>query len=150
MRKAVLALIVLSFGVVVPAQDGNYEYGRASELKGLTKVYIDAGDNLKNRDKIESELKKAKLGLEFVNSVDDCQFLITFRMTVDHKVVAVNGIMTEPDYPHGRGVVLVAVGSAKPHLVLSFEDIQRTAFERNPLGNFIKEIIKAYKGANGK
>lgn len=149
MKKAALIALVLLFGFPLHAQGPTYDYGKPETLKGLTRVYIDAGPDLKTRNRIEEDLKKAKLGLEFVE-MDNTQILITFRMTVDHRsVVVTDNVITEPDYPHGRAMVLVVDQQHdKPRLVMSFDDIQRTILEGNPLKNFIKEFIKVYKKAN--
>lgn len=158
MRKVIPALLtVLTLALSAQAQNDDYDYGRPSELKGLTKVFVDTGSDLKARDKIESALKKAKLGLEFADDADVAEFAIIYRSGSFSKTVGVSNpatgavIIGQPDYPVGKGLVLVKKsGNEKPHLVMSFDDVQNTAFERGPLTNFIRDFVKTYKKANEK
>ena len=48
----------------------------------------------------------------------------------------------------GNGVVVAMHARGKDRLVLSFKDVQNSKWERNPVENFCREFIKAYKKGN--
>lgn len=144
-----LASLLLCFlaSISICAQD-EFIYGKPSDLKGLKKVYIDTGADLKSRNKITEKLTKEKLGLEFLDTIKEAEIVIFYEAGTERRVVGVptpNGTLVgTPEYPYGAGAVLVDE-KPKPKLVFSFQDQQNTAFERGPLTNFIRELVKLFK-----
>lgn len=147
-----LALIAL-FAPVALAQNDSYAYGQPSDLKGLKKVYVDSGPDTKSRDKIIKNLEKSKLGFEIVDDQKDAEILLGYGAgAVSRKVVgSVVGssvIMQEKTQRTGTGIVVALNARGKDRLVHSFEDVQNSKWERNPVDNFCREFIKAYKKGN--
>ena len=62
---ALLLLAVVSLSVY--AQSSDVEYGKPNELKGLKKVFIDTGADMKNRERIISEQNKIREARRFIN-----------------------------------------------------------------------------------
>lgn len=156
MKSAMVALFILAFVVAGFSQD--YEYGNPSELKGLKKILIDTGPDIKNRNRIVEELEKANLGFQFVDSADDAEIIMSFGGS---RVEIVSGATTTPVYgtnnttttvnrrkvATGSGYVFIK-GIKKLRVVMSFESTQDKFFEKKPATKLAKEFIKAYEKAN--
>lgn len=148
-----LALIAL-FASLSPAQNDSYSYGQPSDLKGLKKIYVDSGPDTKSRDKIIKSLEKSKLGFEIVDDQKDAEIVLGYGAgAVSRKVVgSVVGssvVMQEKTQRTGAGVVVALNARGKDRLVHSFEDVQNSKWERNPVDNFVREFVKVYKKGNG-
>ncbi len=130
-----------------------YAYGKPEEMRGLKKIFVDTGPDMKNRERIQKALTEAKLGFELLDSADDAEIVLMFKAGMDRKTIGVPSergtTIAQPDYLTGAGFVLLPSHSGKPRLVMSFEDVQETVFEKKPVANFAKDFIKAYKKANG-
>jgi hypothetical protein len=144
-----LFLALTIFGI----QD--FEYGKPSELQGLRKVFVDTGGDMKNRERISEEIDKAKLGLELLDSIASAEIILNFGGSKEKFLAGVNtnpqGTLSTPTYRKmnvGKGMVFV-VKDNRARVVMSFEDEERTVFEKKPATNFAKTFIKAYKKANG-
>src|SRR6266545_4524808 len=151
-----LPILLALFAVLAPlslAQNDSYAYGQPSDLKGLKKVYVDSGPDTKSRDKIIKNLENSKLGFEIVDEEKDAEILLGYGAgSVSRKVVgSVVGssvIMREKTQRTGAGVVVALNARGKDRLVHSFEDVQNSKWERNPVENYIREFIKVYKKGN--
>jgi|SRR6266850_1526798 len=153
MKPFILTLAVLAFCAPCCAQRDSYAYGEPSDLKGLKKVYIDTGPDTKNRDHIIKNLKNSKLDFEIVDDEKDAEILLGYGAgSVSRKVVgSVIGstvIAQTKTQRTGTGVVVAINARGKDRLVLSFDDVQNSKWERNPVDNYCREFIKAYKKAN--
>jgi hypothetical protein len=147
-----LALIAL-FASLSLAQNDSYAYGQPSDLKGLKKVYVDSGPDTKSRDKIIKDLENAKLGFEIADDEKDAEILLGYGAgAVSRKVVgSVVGssvIMREKTQRTGVGIVVALNARGKDRVVHSFEDVQNSKWERNPVDNYVREFIKVYKKGN--
>jgi N-methylhydantoinase B/oxoprolinase/acetone carboxylase alpha subunit len=154
MRNKILALIcsIILIPITTFAQSG-IEYGKTSELKGLKKVFVDTGGDMKNRERITKEIEKAKLGIELLDSVDGAEIILDFNSGKEKYLASVNtnpqGTVSTPIYRSrntGEGKVFI-VKDNHLRVVMSFEDEERTVFEKKPATNFAKTFIKAYKKA---
>jgi hypothetical protein len=147
-----LALIAL-FASLSLAQADSYAYGQPTDLKGLKKVYVDSGPDTKSSDSIIKNLEKSKLGFEIVDEQKDAEILLGYGAgAVSRKSVgSVAGssiIVTEKTQRTGVGIVVALNARGKDRLVHSFEDVQNSKWERNPVDNYVREFIKAYKKGN--
>jgi hypothetical protein len=144
-----LLFLLLLFPVSVNAQ--TFDYGKPIELRGLKRVFVDAGADTKSRDKITKEIEKAKLGVEMLDSPDTAEVILVFNSGTDKRLVGSanrsNASIAEVVLSTGEGMVLIPKGE-RSRLILSFHDVQQTVFERRPTSNFAREFIKAYKQAN--
>lgn len=153
---ASLALITL-FASLCFAQNDSYAYGQPSDLKGLKKVYIDTGPDTKSRDQIIKDLEKSKIGFEIVDDQKDAEILLGYGAgAVARKVVgsttttgSTSSIyVREKTQRTGTGVVVALNARGKDRIVHSFEDVQNSKWERNPVDNYVREFIKVYKQGN--
>lgn len=145
--------LLLLLALAVPLCAQALPYGEISDLKGLKKVYVNTGLDMKSHRAIVKALEKSNLGFEIVEDVEDSEIMLVFGAgSVEHGVVATNtnGVATAQvvESPTGDGYV-TAYARDKVRLVLSFKDTQGTVFERKPVSNFVRTFLKAYKQANG-
>ena len=141
--------ILLMLLLLFPVQ--SIEYGKPSELKGLKRVFIDVGLDLKNRGRIVEELEKSKLDFDVLESSEGAEIILQFKSDKDKRIanVRTNRGNSRPTYESintGAGTVFIAKGE-KLRAVMSFED-EEMAFERKPATNFARTFLKAYKKAN--
>jgi len=155
MKFLLYLLLSTSTATAVVAQ--SFEYGKPSELKGLKKVFVDTGGDMKNRDRISNEIQKANLGVELLDSADGAEVILSFQGGKEKQMAGVNSTTDSSGNTHstpsyrkitvGAGQVFVVRGD-KLRVVLSFDDEEKTIFEKKPATNFGKTFVKAYKKAN--
>ena len=121
-------LLSLIFGALLFASAANaqsYEYGKPSELKGLTKVFIEAGLDLTNRNRIAEVLEKELPDLKIVDSEEEAEFGIIFAGAKQEKVTgSIQGapiggipqpaIVTRRKEDVGKGLVAIPKANGKP------------------------------------
>lgn len=139
-------LLLLSLSPAIAQED--FVYGQPSDLKGMTRLYVDTGTNTKARDSIIKELAKSKLEFNIVDDSNEAEIVLGFGAGLAAKRVVTTGVVSQVvEVRTGSGLVFVNA-RGKVRLVLSFEDTQNSRFERNPASNFVREFIKAYKKGN--
>jgi len=168
MKKILLiAFVLLCSSVAFHAQDTafralNLERGNPSEMKGLTKLYVNTGGNSATRERIVEEIRKTAVpGLIVVNSREEAEMVMRFGdaeeevlegMTTN-PVVGTDWTMTTVDRRtllSGRGFVFIAGKEQKrPRIVMSFQSRNDKAFGERPTAKFAEKFLKAYKEANG-
>lgn len=160
MRKLpFITLFVLFLLSTVSAQ---MEYGKAADLKGLTKVFIDTGADMEVRERIVKQIEKAKLGVEILGSDEDAEIMMLFRDQESDTVTGVSSNSTDTSWGRttnstvikvpliaGAGQVFVKGSNNKPRLVLSVQNSQQSRLEKRPSTKFADAFIKAYREANG-
>jgi hypothetical protein len=132
-------------------------YGQPSDLKGLKKIFVDTGTDMKSRATILDALQKSKLDFEIVDDADSAEIVLGFGASKVSRRTIANTTRTETgsstavyDIQRRAGAGLVmAHARGKDRLVYSFTDVQKNIFEGKPVNNFVKEFIKLYKKANG-
>lgn len=149
--KSLLCLVaILTFPVLAVAQT-EYAYGQPSDLKGLKKVFVDTGPDMKSRNAIIEGMEKSKIGFEVMDEMADAEITLGFGASqIVRRVVTTQSGSTTSSQPvmrrAGAGVVFVKA-RGKDRLIYSFEDVQKSIFEGKPINNFIKEFLKLYKKA---
>lgn len=168
MRKMLLlAAVILLSAIAFRAQNTTFpvlefETGKPSELKGLTKLFVNAGTDGESRSQIIKEIERARLpGLVFVNSREDAEIVIRFggsekEITEDMittPVVGTDWTMTTIERSRvqsGQGLVFIAGKDRKrARIVINFGSVQDAAFEKRPQIKFARAFVRAYKEANG-
>lgn len=139
--------LLLSASAAV-AQTGEVEYGRPDELRGVTKVYVDAGLDVQRRESIVKELRKQLPKLEVVSSPAESDTHLRFS------VKDIGGGKTA-----AAGAVVKVVGKDRVRVLYSYTDSTPVVFEGDPLLNsgveyakphiFARQFVKVYKKANG-
>ena len=130
------------------------EYGNLEELKGLTKVFVDTGLNMKDRGRIENEIRKSRIGVELLDSQDGAEVVLKFgggkEQVTDDSFNSVLfpslGVFRTVNVGDGHVYVL---RDGKRRLVMSYEGVETHIWEKKPAKNFGKRFVKAYKQANG-
>jgi TonB family protein len=136
------------------------ENGSVSELRGIGKIYIDAGTNLEDQRNITGEVLKYLPKMLVVDTADEAEVILAFNgfeRTETGKYVQkdvfsgeVKGSWnTRLDIKVGHGQVLRRVTSTHLRTLMKFDDPQWNRFERKPSINFARAFVKAYKQANG-
>lgn len=145
-----LPILLLLFIVSVHAQTN--EYGSPSELRGVTRIFIDTGDDTKARDKIVKELEKSKIKIEVLALPDNAELFLSFASETSEQVSSVRTRPPAGGFParsrveyetteKGKGVAFTLVNNRK-RILFSW------AGENNPAKSFASNFIKAYKKAN--
>lgn len=130
------------------------EYGKLEELKGLTKVFVDTGGNMKDRERIQNEIRKAGIGVELLDSEAGAEVVLKFgggkEEATDSSISSVlfPGLGVYRTVNTGEGHVYV-YRDGKPKLVMSYEGVETHLWEKKPAKNFGKRFAEAYKKANG-
>lgn len=78
MKRAMAIVLVVLLSLSIHAKSFDVEYGKLSDLKGLKKVFVDTGADMKSRERILKEIEKAKLGLELLDSAEGAEIILNF------------------------------------------------------------------------
>jgi len=153
LKLAVVLLFLFSVGTTAQTE---YEYGQPSDMKGLTKIYIDTKGNIKDRETIVKEFEKGKIGVQAVDSKDLAEIIIDFNTTESKQAVARTITNTyDPKYSvnvvsnvkvvSGEAMVTIkGQTTSNRRVVMNFN-----GGRKDPAAAFAKEFIKAYRTANG-
>jgi hypothetical protein len=148
-----LALALAALLTLLPAApNSGVSYGKPEELKGLKKIFVDTGVDLKNRERIIKEIKGAKLDVELLDSEAGAEVVLDFGAGRSERLIGsighgTGGIVTKR-YQTGKGQVFV-VGGGQNRIVMSYDGEETHPWEDKPATNFGKAFVKAYKKANG-
>ena len=156
-----LLLLILCLSSIGFAQQ--LEYGSETDLKGLTKIYIDTGGDIKNRNRVIEEFTKAKAGLVVVETLAESEIVFAFagdsmnQVTGSQSTSQVIGntpitttAVNRRKLQIGKGEVFIR-GKRSPdaiRMIMNFESTQDKLGEKKPATKFAKEFIKLYKRAN--
>ena len=138
-------------------------YGSPSDLKGLTRLFVDTGTDVRARDRIVHELHSPGIAFQLVEDARDAEVLLEFGATIERRVGGwvtnshhdkekrrQNSVTTttEQKIQNGTGTVYVLRDG---HLVIvqSFTDEKRSFLERDPATNFARAFLRSYRVANG-
>jgi hypothetical protein len=138
-----------------PSVDLKNLRGKPEEMKGLTKVFIESGDDPKDRERIVKVIESAKLGLTVLDSAEGAEIILNFVGGERQTTTDTYNVVTKIYAPlpitlgFGRGVVYV-VRDGRRRAVLSFRDDGWNHFFPKKLAtNFGKKFVKAYRRAQG-
>lgn len=134
---SVALLFLLSFGVAAQ-QVSPSEYGTPAELKGLTRVFVTTGANLKLRSQILRELEKQKAseqGLKVVDRYDDAEIVLALGTDYDGNFTKARGYVARP----------VPGGS---RLLMDFSSARVFSMGKSSAGRLVEKFLKEYKRAN--
>ena len=157
MRQLKLLILVLCLCPAARPQDSSD--GRPSDLKGLKKVYVDTGTDLKSRRRIIKELNRPGLGLTLLDAPEGAEVILDFGGRTEEHVEELSLYVGYPQQFDtvevrkqlliGRGRVFV-VKDGQRRGVMSFADTKNAGafWERDPATNFGRNFRKLYKKAN--
>lgn len=153
-----VTLLLLVFAPVSRAQGRGQ--GSPSELKGLRRVYVDAGASRKDRARIVEELQRSKVGVEVVDAPEGAELILLFSA---EKIKTAAGVeqkldvlgnptgKTEPKYVDidaGYGSAYVPVPGGGRRVLFTWEG--RKKLFTSPAQKFAKAFVKEYRKANGR
>ena len=141
--------------------------GSTYELRGVTRIYVDAGGNREEQANIIGEILEQLPNLQVVDAAGESEVMLSFK-TSERKG---KETMEQPRYPFGppkepfekpkgsydvpidfvlgEGKVIKRNSATRQTLLMSFEDKRNNPLQRRPSTNFARAFIKAYKQANG-
>jgi hypothetical protein len=147
-RMGWLSLLVLTFASPVLAQAPIIEPGQPDELRGVTKVFVDANFDAQQRGVIVREIKKQLPDLEIVSRPEESDVHLRFFLKE-----------TRDGGTEGIGTVVKLIGANRERALYSFKyalspiyaqhSIKSFGIERVMPLRFAREFVKAYKKANG-
>jgi hypothetical protein len=143
-----LSLLILTFALPVLAQKPIIESGRADELRGVTKVFVDISLNAQQREIVVKEIKKQLPDLEIVSHPEESDIHLRFFLKE-----------TRDGRTEGLGTVVKLIDANHARALCSFTDTLSPIYAQHsnrshgieytmPL-KFAREFVKAYKKANG-
>ena len=165
MKSKLTLTVVIALVIVISAnaQRMTFEYGSAAELKGITKIFIDAGAELEVRDNIAKLIRKDLPNLTIADKPEDAEISLVFVSDSSTYFAGMQSTTT-PDYGTGGtqtsstptyrrvvvgdGLVVKPIGPNRARLLMKFGDARKTVFERRPSTNFARAFVKAYREAN--
>ena len=145
-------MLALLLTLLLTSHAPQTEYGKPEELKGLTKVFVDTGGNMKERERIQNEIRKSRIGVELLDSEEGAEVVLKFGGGKEEADGPAFGSILFPGAIRtvnvGDGHVYV-YRDGKPRLVMSYEGVETHLWEKKPAKNFGKRFVEAYKKANG-
>lgn len=162
-------ILILAGALVVCAADPIIEYGAPSELRGLTRIFIDTGTNLETRNVIAAEIHKKLPALTIVERIEAAQVVLDFTgethvyrdpgggtvyfgtgtQSPSYYGVDVTAPSSTTEHT-GHGLVYLPVSADAIRVVLEHNDLKGTFSKKGPAKKFAKKFIKAYRTANRK
>lgn len=159
MRRILVAFSLILLATL-PTYAQDVEYGTPDELKGITKVFVDTGPDMKSRERILKTISKEKLNLVLLDSRDDAEVILLFA---GDRETYMSGVQTSPPIyeggpsttrptyskvDRGAGLVVVPKGN-RMRILMDFSGSARFRWTKWPAEQFGKAFVKAYKKANG-
>ncbi len=130
----------------------------AASLKGIKRIYLDTGSDLKNRERIIREIRKSGISIELLPSPDGAELVLFFAA---EKLKTAAGVETRPpitgimpdkpeviyeDIEFGTGMAYVPAPSGGGHVLFRWEG--RRKFMTVSATKFASAFVKEYKKAN--
>src|ERR1044071_3293686 len=122
-------MLTLLFALLLTSNLLQTEYGKPEELRGLTKVFVDSGGNMKDRERIQNEIRKSGIGVELLDSEAGAEVILKFgggkeQVTDDSfSAVLLPNLGVFRTVNVGEGHVYV-YRDGKPKLVMSYEGVE--------------------------
>jgi hypothetical protein len=154
-----MLFLMLAF---LPSQQPKIEYGQPGELKGVTKIYIDAGLDLDARNTMFKEISKELKSIVVTEQPEDAEVVLAYGESTEKYLWDVstntnpssNGGTRSTSTPNyrkmtvGSGMVMKNAANNRIRLLMKFDDTKKGFLERDPSKNFARAFVKAYKDAN--
>src|SRR5258708_28549339 len=117
------------------------EYGKPSELRGVTKIFVGTEGDLEIHDRLVEEIKKQLPALEITDRREDAEVIVGFSQESGSGPYIHSAV--------GSGSVMKRVWEGRVRLILQWRGSKRNIFQKEPVRNFAQEFAKAYRKANG-
>ncbi len=149
MRKTIVGVIFIFFYVITGlGQDAiKTEYGKPTELKGLTKIFVDTEGDTEERERIIKEFDKAKVeGISFLDDAAGAEIILSFVGGTYKKTFGnvSNGVgsMNTKLRSTGVGIAFIPKEPNVRRIILSVKDTKETALDKKPSVKFARELLK--------
>jgi hypothetical protein len=157
-----MKLLLFLILACLPTQQAKLEYGQPNELKGVTKIYIDAGLDLDARNNMVKAISKELKDITVTEQPEDAEVVLAYGASTERYLLDVstntnknsNGGSNSTSTPNyrkmtvGSGMVMKNAANNRIRLLMKFEDTKKGFLERDPSKNFARAFVKAYKDAN--
>lgn len=152
MFSKLFVLVVMALVVCAPlptsAQEPGIEYGQASELQGVARIFVDTGTDIQQRNLIANEIRKRLPVLKVASHPEETDIHLRFYLKE-----------TRPGKTDWVGTVVKVVSSNRVRVLFSYKDETPPTFERETVMSsameaakphiFVMQFVKMYKKANG-
>jgi hypothetical protein len=163
-RIALASFLITVSAVASLAQQPVIEYGKPEELKGVAKVFIDTGTDMKNRERMLKVFEKEKRkipDLMIIDSPEGADVILGFAAHIEPYMA---NIATRPplgpgvDAPpmrtyreaeKGVGKAFIRKGANHVRILMEFSGSARSNSTPRPSEQFAKAFIREYLKANG-
>ena len=140
--------------------------GSTYELRGVTKIYVDAEGNRDEQANIIGEILERLPALQVTDMASEAEVVLSFK-TSDRKTIdtvepkTIFGPPKQPfekpkgtynvnyEFALGEGTVVKRLSATEQKLLMRFENRKYNALQRRPSTNFARAFVKAYQQANG-
>lgn len=147
-------------------QSQQLQDGSTYELRGVTRIYVDADGNREEQANIVGEILERLPKLQIVDAPSESEVVLTFK-TSDRKTIdtvepkTIFGPPKQPfekpkgtynvnyEFALGEGTVVKRLSATEQKLLMRFENKRFNPLQRRPSTNFARAFVKAYKQANG-
>jgi hypothetical protein len=139
-----LLFLIFAFVLYVQAQQ-SVEYGQPSELRGVTKIFVDSGFDAERREQIAKEIRKRLPNLEIVMRPEESDFHLRFLADNERDEIT-------------RTIVKI-VGENRARVLFSFKETPQIFASDSIAGFgmryakpniFAEQFVKLYKKANNE
>lgn len=140
-----LLFLIFAFVLYVPAQQPSVEYGQPSELRGVTKIFVDSGFDARQREQIAKEIRKRLPDLEIVSRPEDSEFHLRYSANDEEDEIT--------------GAIVKIVGENRVRVLFSFKETPQIFASDSIVGFgmryakpniFAAQFVKVYKKANSE
>ena len=141
-----LAVFVLACSVLATAQDAGVEYGQPTELSGVTKVFVDTGVDMQQRNLIVNDLQKLLPNLTVVSRPEESDIHLRFSLK------------QTPGKTDWVGAVVKIVENNRVRVLFGWTDATPPIFERDTFMSwamdsakphmFVRQFARIYKKVN--
>lgn len=132
------------------------EFGKAEELKGVSKFYVDTGGDRESREEITGEVLRLLPSLEIVDRPEQAECVLLFYAygRTDRQLLysphTARPVGSDPQkVTVGRGWVVRPLPPDRQRVLWYYEDTKHSAVERKPTTNFARAFVGEYRKANG-
>jgi hypothetical protein len=163
-NASLIFLLVFAITTGVQAQDQTIEYGDTSELKGVTRIFVDTKGDADLRKIIGLEIHKKLPKLEIVSKPEESEIHLRFYYEKEQYIAGTPYPHPHPyPYPYPQGYMLIPVSLVEK--VISKDRVRvlmgskgyqhpiRVSFgigwgRSRPELKFVGDFVKAYSEAN--
>jgi hypothetical protein len=156
MSSGKFAALLMLCGAPLAAQDVAYDYGTIAELKGVSKVYVYTGPELKTRNEIVEGILKELPRLTIVEDPSQAQAIIQFGTISDPRKLGTAGMLGRETAAVDKdadgkvyGWIYRQVDGGKIRLISQYKGAKlNVKIWKSQVSQFVSQVVSAFKKAN--